>query len=260
MREERFIEGPQGRLWTSSWEDPASHTSLPILLVHADLGTSRQWNALREGLAERHATISFDRRGHGRSDVPRDGVFTFEAGAADIRAVADALNLGRFLLIGHSGGALAAWNFAALYGKRVAGFVLVDPPPDPSTLPRETVEQTLEQMRGADYQRVAQNYYGSIAGTNEAVVERGGREAGAPPQVTLVGCFEALRDFDPRPLAGRYTGPTLSVIQPKNDVEGALHRIAPGWRHVAIPGTAHWIHLDAAGPFLDCVKDFLART
>ena len=257
MRQERFIDGPQGKLWTSSWGDP--HTSLPILLVHADLGTSHQWNELREGLDERHTTIAFDRRGHGRSDIPRDGVFTFEAGAADILAVADFLNIRRFVLIGHSGGALTAWNFAALHGDRVAGFLLVDPPPDPSRLPREQIEQTLDQMRGPDYQRVAQNYYRSIAGTNEAVVERVVAEAGATAQVTLVGCFEALRDFDPHQLAGRYSGPTLSVIQPQFDVEGALHRIPPGWEHTAIPGTGHWIQLDAAGPFLDCVKNFLAK-
>src|SRR6185436_19395312 len=140
MRQEHFVDGPQGRLWTSSWGDATSHATLPILLVHADLGTAHHWNSLRQGLAERHATIAFDRRGHGRSDIPRDGVFTFEAGAADILAVADSLNIERFVLIGHSGGALAAWHVAALHGNRVAGFLLVDPPLDPSMLPREQME------------------------------------------------------------------------------------------------------------------------
>jgi len=181
------------------------------------------------------------------------------AGTPPAELIADSLNIRRFVLIGRSGGALAAWNFAALHRNRVAGLLLVDPPLDPSMLPHEMVEKTLEQMRGADYQRVAQKYYRSLAGTNEAVVERVVTDAGATPQVTLVGCFEALRDFDPHQFVGRYPGPMLSVVQPQYDIEGALHRIPPGWRHLTIQGTGHWIQLDAPVPLLDCVKDFLAK-
>jgi len=169
------------------------------------------------------------------------------------------MKLDRFALIGHSGGALTAWAFAARNGGRVAGLLLVDPPVDPSTLPRGVIEQTLTAMRGPDYAQVAEKYYRSIAGTNMPVVERIVAEARATPQTTLVGCFEALRDFDPHRLAGQYSGPTLSIIQPQNDVKGALHRLAPGWPHVTISGTGHWIQLDAIDLFLDHAKQFLAK-
>jgi pimeloyl-ACP methyl ester carboxylesterase len=259
MRNDRFIEGPQGQLWTSSLGDPSSSGPPPILLVHCDLGTLGQWDPVRDALGARHATIAFDRRGHGRSEIPRDGRFTFDDGAADILAVADTLGTARVVVIAHSGGAATAWTFAAKHGHRVAGLLLIDPPGDPSKLPADMIEQTLAALRGPNYQAVAEKYYRSIAGDNAAVVDRVVADARAAPQATLVGCFEALRDFKPHRLAGRYSGPTLSVIQPQYDIDGALHRIPPGWPHVPIPGTGHWVHLDAPEPFLDAARRFLGE-
>jgi hypothetical protein len=89
------------------------------------------------------------------------------------------------------------------------------------------------------------------------VVERVVAEARETPQATLVGSFEALRDFNPRLLAGKYAGPMLSIIQPQYDVEGALHRFPPGWPHRSITGTGHWIQLDAGKTFLEYAKAFL---
>jgi pimeloyl-ACP methyl ester carboxylesterase len=258
-RTEQFIDGPQGKLWTSSSGDPASPNSPAILLVHCDLGTLGQWDGLRDALQGRYATIAFDRRGHGQSDLPRDGRFSSDDHASDVVAIADALRLERFALIGHSGGALAAWTVAATQNDRVKALLLVDPPVDPSTFPAEQVEQTLAAMRGPNYQDVAANYYRSIGGPHADVVERIVADARAAPQATLVGGFEALRNFEPRRLAGRYSGPTLSVIQPQYDIDGALHRMSPGWPHVVIPGTGHWVHLDAPGPFLDIATRFLRR-
>jgi pimeloyl-ACP methyl ester carboxylesterase len=259
MRQERFVDGPQGRLWVSTSGDPAADTLLPVVLLHSDLGTLHHWDEIRADLDARHSTVAFDRRGHGRSDAPRDGAHSAEAGATDLLAVADALGLQRFALIGHSGGSLTAWSFAVQHGGRVAGLLLVDPPPDPLTFPAEVIERTLTAMRGPAYRDVAEGYYRSIAGTNAAVVARIVADARATSQQTLVGVFEALRDFAPRRLAGAYAGPMLSVVQPQYAGEGALHRIPPGWPHVEIPNTGHWIHLDAPQPFLRVTNDFVAK-
>lgn len=140
----------------------------------------------------------------------------------------------------------------------MAGLLLVDPPLDASVLSHEVVEQTLQAMRGPDYQQVVEDYYRSIAEAKREVVDRIVAEARTTPQATAVGTFEALRDFNPREFAGRYSGPTLSIIQPQYDVEGALHQIPPGWRCTTIPATGHWIHLDAMQTFLEITQFFLA--
>jgi pimeloyl-ACP methyl ester carboxylesterase len=257
MHQERFIDGPQGRLWVSSSGDTATDTRLPVVLIHSDLGTLHHWDEIRADLDVRHPTVAFDRRGHGRSDAPRDGAFTGDAGATDVLAVADALGLRRFALIAHSGGALTAWTFAAQHGDRVAGLLLVDPPVDAATFPAGVIEETLAGMRSPAYRDVAEGYYRSIGGSNPAVVERVVADARATSQSTLVGVFEALRDFRPQRLAGKYAGPMLSVVQPQYDVDGAFHRVQPGWPRVHMAGTGHWIHLDAPQPFLEVVNDFL---
>lgn len=254
-----FIQGPQGRLWVSASQPLSSRSRLPVVLVHADLGTLHQWDEIRIQLEDRHPTIAFDRRGHGRSDLPRDGDFSFASSASDIGAVIDQLGIRTCALVGHSGGAIAAWSYAAAHAERVAGVLLVDPPREASTLPPDTIEQTLRAVRGPDFKQVAEDYYRSIAGSNPAVVKRVIAEARATPQATLVACFEALRDFEPRLLAGLYAGPMLSIIQPRNDATGGMHRILPGWPHTVIARTGHWIHLDAPSDFLTHARAFLDR-
>lgn len=257
MRRQLFIDGPQGPLWVSASVDVASRRRLPVVLVHADLGTLHQWDEFTTGIEEHHPAVAFDRRGHGRSALPRDGDFSASASALDIGAVLERLGIDRCVLIGHSGGALAAWSYAAAQPSNVAGVLLVDPPLDASTLPPQMIERTLNAVRGQEFRQVAASYYRSIAGTNPDVVERVVAEATATPQAALIGSFEAMRDFKPRLLAGRYRGPMLSIVQAQHDVAGALHRVPPGWSHKSIPGTGHWIHLDAPEAFLECAKTFL---
>lgn len=150
MRQELFVSGPQGKLWISASGVNEPRSRRTIVLAHADCGTSDQWDELRERLEPRFATVAFDRRGHGRSDPPRNGDFSVRSSGADIEAIADHLGIEKFALIGHSGGALTAWSFAVRQSRRVAGLLLVDPPLDASVLSQELVEQTLEAMRGPD--------------------------------------------------------------------------------------------------------------
>lgn len=227
------------------------------MLLHADLGTHHQWDEVRAGLKHIYPTVAFDRRGHSASDIPGDGDFSSASSASDISAVADRFGIDRFALIGHSGGALLAWSCAATQPRRIAGVLLVDPPLDASTFPPGTIDQTLKAVRGPDFIRAVDDFYRSIAGTNPMVIERVVEEARETPQATVVGCFEALRDFNRGLLAGQYARPMLSVIQPQYDVEGALHRFPPGWPHKSISGTGHWIQLDARKTFLEHAKAFL---
>jgi len=65
--------------------------------------------------------ISYDRPGYGGSD-PHDGR-TIASAAADVAAIADALGIGRFAVLGHSGGGPHALACAALLPERVIAAV-----------------------------------------------------------------------------------------------------------------------------------------
>ena len=70
--------------------------------------------------------VSYDRPGYGGSS-PHDGR-TVASAAADVAAVADALGIGRFAVLGHSGGGPHALACAALLPERVIAAVSVSGP------------------------------------------------------------------------------------------------------------------------------------
>ena len=70
--------------------------------------------------------VSYDRPGYGGSG-PDDGR-TVASAAADVAAIADALGLGRFAVLGHSGGGPYALACAALLPERVIAAVSVSGP------------------------------------------------------------------------------------------------------------------------------------
>ena len=72
--------------------------------------------------------VSYDRPGYGGSS-PRDGR-TVASAAADVAAIADALGIGRFAVLGHSGGGPHALACAALLPERVIAVVSVSAPED----------------------------------------------------------------------------------------------------------------------------------
>src|SRR6201994_1863569 len=67
--------------------------------------------------------VSYDRPGYGGSS-PHDGR-TVASAAADVAAIADALGIGRFAVLGHSGGGPHALGCAAVLGDRVVAAVSV---------------------------------------------------------------------------------------------------------------------------------------
>lgn len=249
---ERKIEGPQGRLNLSE-QPEGSHA--PILFVHSDGGTLHHWDLIRDRLADR-PTAAFDRRGHGKSDPPKSGSFAAADAASDITAAADALGWDRYFLVAHSGGAVTALAYASHEPDRLLGLVLVDPPPDPKVLPPGMIEEQMEKLSGPNYEKTVEAYYRQIAGENHTVADRLVRDIKVTPKQTVIGTFEAMSRFNPRDFLN-YEGPALSIIQPQNDTDGALHRIA-SMQHVEIDGAGHWIHLAAPDRFLDCLEEFLS--
>jgi pimeloyl-ACP methyl ester carboxylesterase len=250
---ERMIDGPQGLLNVS---ETAEGAGMPILFVHSDAGNLHHWDRIRTDLKGR-PTAALDRRGHGKSALPKSGSFAHGDSAADISAVADALAYDRFILVGHSGGALTSFAFSSLEPDRLLGLVLVDPPPDPAVLPPGMMDSILENLRSDAYTKTVDDYYRSIAGDNPAVVKRLLADGRATPKETVIGTFEALSRFKPADFTG-YDGPALSIIQPQYDVDGAIHRIAH-MDHVAIGGAGHWIHLAAPDRFREILEDFIGE-
>ncbi|EEA03082.1 alpha/beta hydrolase fold [Burkholderia sp. H160] len=93
-----------------------------VVLLHS-LGTSSAlWEDVLPTLTAKHRVIAIDARGHG--DSTKHSAWNADDVANDVVAVADAVGLGRFGLVGISMGGLTAIRVAAKLGQRVAVMVL----------------------------------------------------------------------------------------------------------------------------------------
>lgn len=100
----------------------------PLVLVHGGLSNGRLgWQRTAEALASQHRVVVVDRRGHGQSPrLPRP--YTISGDADDLAEVVAALALPSFHLVGHSYGAIVAYEFAARLPHLVASLHLIEPP------------------------------------------------------------------------------------------------------------------------------------
>lgn len=103
--------------------------SLPFLLLPSwAIVHSRVWKAQIPTLARHGMVVTFDPRGNGRTDRPRDpAAYSEREYAADAVAVLDALGVERALVVGLSKGAQRAVLLAAEHPDRVAGLVTIGP-------------------------------------------------------------------------------------------------------------------------------------
>jgi pimeloyl-ACP methyl ester carboxylesterase len=98
----------------------------PLVMAHAFCANGRCWIPLAEDLTDDYDVITYDARGHGRSDAPETG-YGIENRIADLVGVVNELDLTDPILLGHSmGAATVAWT-AAEYPDLPRALILEDP-------------------------------------------------------------------------------------------------------------------------------------
>ncbi len=100
----------------------------PLVMLHGLLiGNIATWYfTCARALAGRHRVVLYDLRGHGRSARPTEG-YDVSTMADDLAALAEALELESFDLVGHSWGGLIALDYARRYA-RVRRLATVEAP------------------------------------------------------------------------------------------------------------------------------------
>lgn len=100
-----------------------------LLLAHGLGGSARNFRPQVRALADAFRVVTFDLRGHARSEAPADaGAYTLEALARDLGRVLDDQGVARAAVGGLSLGAAAALAFARTRPERVRGLVLASYP------------------------------------------------------------------------------------------------------------------------------------
>jgi pimeloyl-ACP methyl ester carboxylesterase len=101
----------------------------PIILLHGFPESHRTWRHQIADLSRDYRVVAPDQRGFGRSDKPQE-VEAYETGkiVADVLALADALDVKHFTLVGHDWGGAVAWAAALQHPFRVERLVIVNAP------------------------------------------------------------------------------------------------------------------------------------
>ncbi len=250
----RRIAGPAGTLVVDD-----GGTGDPVVFVHSLAGNASQWSDQLEAVRATGRGIAVDLRGHGRSDAPTADGYALEIQAGDVEAVADALDLERFALVGHSFGAGVALAFAGAHPERVTHLLLADPIGDGTQTPVADVQPFLDALASPAYVDTIESYWSSIAGTDPAVLERLMRDLRETPRETVVRGLNAVMAFDPKPALLRFRGPILAVITPANDFAYSMHRVGAGLPHRVIEGTGHWLQIERPAEFNRILQRFLTE-
>jgi pimeloyl-ACP methyl ester carboxylesterase len=268
----------------------------PIIFLHGFPESHRTWRAVAPALAEDFRVIAPDQRGFAGSDKP-EGVEHYRTDriVEDLIALADALGLERFTLVGHDWGGAVAWLAALRHPDRVQRLVIVNAPhpyafqksliDDPA---QRAASQYISAFRNpAMEQGIAamglESFYAKTFGSHADLSRVSDEERrayldewGAPGAPTaMLNWYRASDIFVPRPGEDaeapawtlmpfpRLHVPTL-VIWAMKDVAllpvqlDGLDDLVDDLRIVAVPDAGHFIPWEKPEPVIAAIRDFLA--
>ncbi len=117
----------------------------PVILLHGFPESHRTWRAIAPLLADRFRLIMPDQRGFGGSDRPPEvEAYRTDALVDDLFALAGALGLDRFAVVGHDWGGAVAWAAALRRDKRLARLAIVNSP-HPVIFQRSLIEDPAQR-------------------------------------------------------------------------------------------------------------------
>ncbi|TMJ17480.1 MAG: alpha/beta hydrolase [Alphaproteobacteria bacterium] len=269
----------------------------PIVLLHGFPESHRTWREVAPALARDFRVVAPDQRGFGASDKP-EGVENYRTDriVEDLIALADALGIGRFTLVGHDWGGAVAWLAALKHPDRVRRLAIVNAP-HPLIFQKTLIEDSA-QRAASQYIRAFRNpamEQGIAAMGYEAFFARTFAShadiSRLPPEerqaylddwsqpgamTAMLNWYRASEIVVPEPgeEAGapawtllpfpHVTQPTLVVWALKDvallpiQLEG-LDALVDDLRIVTVPDAGHFVPWEQPGPVIAAIRDFVAE-
>jgi len=242
-------------------EGPAN---APALILCNSLGTNlHMWDEQAKTWAQHFKLVRYDRRGHGKSGVPK-GPYTMERLGRDVLAVADSQGIKKFNWCGLSMGGMVGQWLGANAPDRVEKLVLSN-----------THYYYAEKQPWHDRIKFVEDK--GVAPLADAMMERWFtkpfRDSGAPGAAKIkamfletkpdgfIACSQAVRDMDFRESTPRITAPTLVIVGAKDPATlpewGAeIQKMIKGAQLVSLDA-AHISNVEQPKAYTDAVMKFL---
>lgn len=254
----------------------------PIVMAHGFYDNGRRWVPLADDLAndtdvddshaggenggrpETYEVVTFDARGHGRSDAPETG-YHVDDRVDDLVGLVDELDLEDPILLGHSmGAATVAWT-AARHPDLLRALVLEDPlwmHDNPELGPDERAELVSEQLAAAAEQSVDElidEHYAERDTDQARRLATASHECSpAIAEIAREGYPRALHEILPDVAC-----PTL-VLKSDGDTDQRVRdretaETIPSGRLVHVPDAGHYVFGDQYDTAYAALRSFLGR-
>ena len=247
-----YVPGPQGQLHVS---DGGRGDGVPLVFVHGNGANLTQWDAQLRHFRKSRRVLAYDLRGMGASQGPVDGSYSVADMADDLHVNVNALNVDRFVLVGHSYGGHVVAAYAAAHPERVAGVIYADAAGDIKPRP-EAWEKYLNDLRMDKRATVTAAFEPMLATANPAVKEAVLSSVDRTSTEAFVTAMEGMPRFNVADAVRGYPGPTLAIAAVDNP--SSFHVQFPSVATRRMEGVGHWLMMERPEEFNRIVDEFLA--
>jgi pimeloyl-ACP methyl ester carboxylesterase len=229
----------------------------PVLLTHGYSSSSHMWAGQVEPFAKHYQLITWDMRGHGKTDYPDDqNAYSEAETVADMAAILDAVGAEKAVIGGLSLGGYMSLAFHLAHPERTEALLIIDTGPGyKSDEPRAGWNVTAIR-RAERFEKDGLPPPGA-----------GGAETRAAPHRDATGLAKAARGMltqhDARVISSlpNIAVPALVVVgaddTPFLAASDYMAAKIPGAKKVVIPAAGHAANIDQPAAFNDAVLGFL---
>jgi len=251
----------------------------PLIVLHGGPGLDHSmFRPYLDPLGDDFRLLYVDERGQGKSDRVDPATLSLDVFARDVDLLAEALGLERFVLLGHSFGAIITTKHAIEVGTAAA--YVISGGGDSSENLTADVAASLEAMGEAGGPIAESWEQEKTVHTEEELmdlvrVQLPFHFAGEPPPgygEDTVGSPEVLRRFadvgygyfDYVPELGRVSKPTIVIVGEEDRTTTpraarVLHEGIENSELIVIPGVGHLSFVEASDAYLGAVRAFLRK-
>ena len=254
----------------------------PLIFIHGALGFNRNFNSISEALKEKHKSLLYDQRGHGKSFHAEP--YTVEQLAKDLNELLDKLSFSKPSLVGHSLGGFVALVFASLYPEKINKLVIVDSSPVPSKDRGEEIINRIKNLPAyfKDYEEARHYFHEEVENKNLTKVMADFLFANLSSLVSkkdttlknenavffqfdrqgVIDLIKDTRNYNYWPIIKNLKCPTLylrgenSTHFFKEDFDKVV-KSNPVIQGISVKAAGHWLHHEQPKVFIETLKHFL---
>jgi 2-succinyl-6-hydroxy-2,4-cyclohexadiene-1-carboxylate synthase len=253
-----------------------SGSGTPLVLLHGFTGSHASWQHLTKTLSHDHLVTTLDLPGHGRSEIPSEGAWTFTTVVDDLAWMVESQLGGAADVLGYSMGGRLALALAAIHPERVHRLILESASPGIADDREREVRRLADKQLAYRIQRdeieaFVAHWEGLPMWESQATlsddvhlrlrrIRLQQKPDGLAANLRAIGTGAQPSFWDRLPTLRT---PVL-LIAGELDTKFAqiarqMHEALPASQLEIVPGAGHAVHLEQPATYVRCITKFLGQ-